>query len=63
MTQGEARREDEPGSSAGTPCGHGPRDTRPLWRQRDFGIFWVAQTLSVLVDSFALTGSGRTVSR
>ncbi|MFF0222013.1 MFS transporter [Streptomyces sp. NPDC004629] len=27
---------------------------RPLWRQRDFGIFWAAQTLSVLGDSFAL---------
>ncbi|EPD66395.1 MFS transporter [Streptomyces sp. HGB0020] len=28
--------------------------TQPLRRQRDFGIFWVAQTLSVLGDSFAL---------
>ncbi|MFK0121341.1 MFS transporter [Streptomyces sp. NPDC090994] len=27
---------------------------RPLWRQRDFGVFWAAQTLSVLGDSFAL---------
>ncbi|MGW2045787.1 MFS transporter [Streptomyces sp. NPDC001858] len=26
----------------------------PLWRQRDFRIFWVAQTLSFLGDSFAL---------
>ncbi|MEV1065088.1 MFS transporter [Streptomyces sp. NPDC050263] len=26
----------------------------PLWRQRNFGIFWVAQTLSFLGDSFAL---------
>jgi MFS family permease len=25
-----------------------------LWRQRNFGIFWAAQTLSVLGDSFAL---------
>ncbi|MRT44822.1 MFS transporter, partial [Xylella fastidiosa subsp. multiplex] len=25
-----------------------------LWQQRDFGIFWAAQTLSVLGDSFAL---------
>ncbi|MFE0810642.1 MFS transporter [Streptomyces sp. NPDC058848] len=44
---------------------HGARDTgraarrssgesRPLWRQRDFGVFWAAQTLSVLGDSFAL---------
>ncbi|MFH8976630.1 MFS transporter [Streptomyces sp. NPDC017890] len=29
-------------------------DGRPLWRQRDFGVFWAAQTLSVLGDSFAL---------
>ncbi|MFJ2033558.1 MFS transporter [Streptosporangium sp. NPDC087985] len=27
--------------------------TRPLWRDRDFGIFWGAQTLSVAGDSFA----------
>ncbi|MFF4750237.1 MFS transporter [Streptomyces sp. NPDC002514] len=27
---------------------------RPLWRQRDFGTFWFAQTLSVLGDSFAM---------
>lgn len=27
---------------------------RPLWRERDFGVFWAAQTLSVLGDSFAL---------
>ncbi|KUN04738.1 MFS transporter permease [Streptomyces yokosukanensis] len=27
---------------------------RPLWRQRDFAVFWGAQTLSVLGDSFAL---------
>ncbi|WP_340375058.1 MFS transporter [Streptomyces sp. SS7] len=27
---------------------------RPLWRQRDFGVFWAAQTLSFLGDSFAL---------
>lgn len=31
-----------------------PAKSRPLWRQRDFGIFWAAQTLSVLGDSFAL---------
>ncbi|GGQ16059.1 MFS transporter [Streptomyces mutabilis] len=31
-----------------------PDDRRPLWRQRDFGVFWAAQTLSVLGDSFAL---------
>jgi MFS family permease len=28
--------------------------SRPLWRQRDFAVFWAAQTLSVLGDSFAL---------
>ncbi|MFI6208488.1 MFS transporter [Streptomyces sp. NPDC051041] len=28
--------------------------TRPPGRRRDFGIFWAAQTLSVLGDSFAL---------
>jgi MFS family permease len=33
---------------------HEPPDSRPLWRQRNFGIFWAAQTLSVLGDSFAL---------
>jgi MFS family permease len=27
---------------------------RPLWRDRDFSIFWGAQTLSVAGDSFAL---------
>nr|WP_323376635.1 MFS transporter [Streptomyces sp. RB17] len=27
---------------------------QPLWRQRDFAVFWAAQTLSVLGDSFAL---------
>ncbi|WP_309500481.1 MFS transporter [Streptomyces shenzhenensis] len=27
---------------------------RPLWRQRDFAFFWLAQTLSVLGDSFSL---------
>jgi MFS family permease len=31
-----------------------PGNRRPLWRQRDFGVFWAAQTLSVLGDSFAL---------
>ncbi|MGP2442328.1 MFS transporter [Streptomyces sp. JW3] len=35
----------------GRAAGPGPR---PLWRQRDFGVFWAAQTLSVLGDSFAL---------
>ncbi|MFG2955294.1 MFS transporter [Streptomyces sp. NPDC048291] len=27
---------------------------QPLWKQRDFGFFWLAQTLSVLGDSFSL---------
>ncbi|MFJ8106307.1 MFS transporter [Streptomyces sp. NPDC096132] len=39
------------GRSQRTVTGSGPR---PLWRQRDFGIFWAAQTLSFLGDSFAL---------
>ncbi|MFI8831622.1 MFS transporter [Streptomyces afghaniensis] len=46
MTHGAARREDA--------ADEGLHGTRPLWRQRDFGIFWAAQTLSVLGDSFAL---------
>ncbi|KPC87767.1 hypothetical protein ADL35_07670 [Streptomyces sp. NRRL WC-3753] len=51
--------------SGGGPVTQEARDTgrapdrssgerRPLWRQRDFGVFWAAQTLSVLGDSFAL---------
>ncbi|MFK8908484.1 MFS transporter [Streptomyces sp. YS-3] len=28
--------------------------SRSLWRERDFGVFWAAQTLSVVGDSFAL---------
>ncbi|MFF4832864.1 MFS transporter [Streptomyces sp. NPDC001315] len=63
----EARREDgesgsrpPDGTSDGTPPPSAARSApppptdRPLWRQRDFGIFWAAQTLSVLGDSFAL---------
>lgn len=53
----EAQREDEPGPRApGTPTTGPPpvKGSRPLWRQRNFGIFWAAQTLSVLGDSFAL---------
>ncbi|WP_345589567.1 MFS transporter [Streptomyces marokkonensis] len=38
----------------GRAADHSPKDGRPLWRQRDFGVFWAAQTLSVLGDSFAL---------
>ncbi|MGW2561002.1 MFS transporter [Streptomyces sp. NPDC001514] len=30
------------------------KQSRPLWRDRDFGVFWAAQTLSVVGDSFAL---------
>ncbi|MDF3288116.1 MFS transporter [Streptomyces silvisoli] len=35
---------------------HGPAlgRPRPLWRDRDFSVFWAAQTLSVVGDSFAL---------
>ncbi|MFD5319100.1 MFS transporter [Streptomyces sp. NPDC127098] len=29
-------------------------ERRPLWRDRNFSIFWAAQTLSVVGDSFAL---------
>ncbi|WP_461032172.1 MFS transporter [Streptomyces mayteni] len=29
-------------------------DRQPLWRNRNFGVFWAAQTLSVVGDSFAL---------
>ena len=31
----------------------GGRSARPLWRNRNFGIFWAAQTLSAAGDSFA----------
>ncbi|KND32980.1 MFS transporter [Streptomyces acidiscabies] len=31
-----------------------PDPAQPLWKQRDFAAFWLAQTLSVLGDSFAL---------
>jgi len=51
----EARSPEEPGSrTPGRPRTGPPDGPRPLWRQRDFGIFWTAQTLSVLGDSFAL---------
>ncbi|MFB7217921.1 MFS transporter [Streptomyces sp. NPDC056227] len=38
------------------PAANGPSSegSRPLWRDRNFGIFWAAQTLSVVGDSFAL---------
>ncbi|MPY36716.1 MFS transporter [Streptomyces adustus] len=50
---------DGPHDGPPGPAHGGPHDPpsaaeRPLWRQRDFGIFWAAQTLSVLGDSFAL---------
>ncbi|MEU5537352.1 MFS transporter [Streptomyces sp. NPDC020362] len=44
----EARRDEEPTAPTSPPT------ARSLARQRDFGIFWAAQTLSVLGDSFAL---------
>ncbi|WHM40434.1 MFS transporter [Streptomyces sp. BPTC-684] len=31
-----------------------PGRSRTLWRDHDFGVFWAAQTLSVVGDSFAL---------
>jgi hypothetical protein len=45
----EARRDGEADKALSEPA-----RSRPLWRQRDFGVFWAAQTLSVLGDSFAL---------
>ncbi|MEU8031186.1 MFS transporter [Streptomyces sp. NPDC049099] len=38
----------------GRRAGEAHENTQPLWRQRDFTVFWGAQTLSVLGDSFAL---------
>ncbi|MEU6574286.1 MFS transporter [Streptomyces sp. NPDC046805] len=51
MTYKAGRGEEARTGAAG---GSGGSAERALWRQRDFGIFWVAQTLSVLGDSFAL---------
>ncbi|MGW0332743.1 MFS transporter [Streptomyces sp. NPDC003011] len=56
----EAQREEEAGGphtgpprqGTGEPAKPGP--PRPLWRRRNFAVFWAAQTLSVLGDSFAL---------
>jgi len=54
MTHGAQREEDE-GSGTWRDTSAGPKDSKqPLWRQRDFTVFWTAQTLSVLGDSFAL---------
>ncbi|CAL9609972.1 Enterobactin exporter EntS [Streptomyces sp. enrichment culture] len=54
MAQEADRRGSAPdGTTAGTGD-EAPSGARPLWRQRDFGVFWTAQTLSVLGDSFAL---------
>lgn len=49
----EARRGRRQGRDpkAGATAGE---EAKSLWRERDFGVFWVAQTLSVLGDSFAL---------
>ncbi|MFI8165091.1 MFS transporter [Streptomyces sp. NPDC085931] len=48
------RREDEPGGAPADADSEVLPAARPLWRQRDFGMFWTAQTLSMLGDSFAL---------
>ncbi|NEA97962.1 MFS transporter [Streptomyces sp. SID13726] len=45
----EAQRDGRTGKS---PSSGDP--SPPLWRQRDFAVFWAAQTLSFLGDSFAL---------
>ncbi|MDH6566975.1 MFS family permease [Streptomyces sp. SAI-117] len=45
----EAQRDGTTGKSPSPQAG-----SLPLWRQRDFAVFWAAQTLSVLGDSFAL---------
>ncbi|MEU6144011.1 MFS transporter [Streptomyces sp. NPDC047081] len=50
----EARQQGEPGGHTGEPASVPPPPPQPLWRQRHFGVFWAAQTLSVLGDSFAL---------
>ncbi len=50
MTHG-AHKEDEPLDGTRDT---GPLPRRPLWRQRDFTVFWTAQTLSFLGDSFAM---------
>ncbi|NUP37629.1 MAG: MFS transporter [Streptomyces sp.] len=42
------------GEPDGRASGSSAPTGQPLWRQRDFGVFWAAQTLSVLGDSFAL---------
>lgn len=48
----EARRDGESDGRTASPSSDDK--PRPLWRQRDFAVFWAAQTLSVLGDSFAL---------
>ncbi|WCH95131.1 MFS transporter [Streptomyces sp. WAC 01325] len=50
----EAEHEREAGDRRVPPASLSDDPARPLWRQRDFGTFWVAQTLSFLGDSFAL---------
>ena len=45
----------EPGASPGPPANPAcPPPSPPLWRDRNFSIFWASQTLSVAGDSFAL---------
>jgi MFS family permease len=45
-----------PGGSAASPprrAASAPSPGQPLWRDKNFAIFWTAQTLSVAGDSFA----------
>ncbi|GGX04086.1 MFS transporter [Streptomyces chartreusis] len=50
----EAEHEREADDPRVPPASASDGPARPLWRQRDFTTFWVAQTLSFLGDSFAL---------
>lgn len=50
----EARRDKDTSGGRTSRAPSPPGEARPLWRQRSFAVFWAAQTLSVLGDSFAL---------
>uniref|UniRef100_UPI00374DFE89 MFS transporter n=1 Tax=Clavibacter michiganensis TaxID=28447 RepID=UPI00374DFE89 len=50
----EAEHEREADDPRVAPASLSDDHARPLWRQRDFGTFWAAQTLSFLGDAFAL---------